>query len=344
MKYVKIPKDRIKNKTINGNQYLYYRFMVKGKDKTIYAKSIKELEAKYNDYLNTDEEISSKTLGTLFELYLAYKKKSWKVQTYNSRLNFYEKHIKASNLNKMKISKINKDTIILFIEKLNLSNSTKREKLNVLTQFFNWCISKDYTSTNPCKGVTVKMQTFDTDDLNVDADIIEKILTASKDTEIEAPILLLCYGCRLGEAMASNVKNLGDNYIFIKESLTKTTIDGKTKTFLETPKTKDSIRKVYLAPDDIRRLKHISHSSDGYYCKNINGWYSRNRIYNFLKKYNVKPHQLRKYYTTYLLMNGINIYTVKSQIGHSKSSPYTERTYLKNSNFIEKEMLNFLNK
>lgn len=342
MKYVKIPKSRVKTKVVKGNEYLYYRWMVNGKDKTIYGKTFKELEQKYNDYLNTTG--GTKTLDYYFQKYLKEKQNTWKVQTYNSRYNFYKNHINNSILSNKKISSLSKTDISSFIEKLNLSNSTKKEKLNVLTQFFNWCISKDYVAVNPCKGVTVKMQTFDTDDLNVDTDIIEKILIASKDTEIEAPILLLCYGCRLGEAMASNVKNLGDNYIFIKESLTKTTIDGKTKTFLEPPKTKDSIRKVYLALDDIRRLKHISHSSDGYYCKNINGWYSRNRIYNFLKKYNVKPHQLRKYYTTYLLMNNVNIYTVKSQIGHSKSSPYTERTYLKNSNFIEKEMLNFLNK
>lgn len=342
MKYVKIPKSRVKTKVVKGNEYLYYRWMVNGKDKTIYGKTFKELEQKYNDYLNTTG--GTKTLDYYFQKYLKEKQSTWKVQTYNSRYNFYKNHVNNSILSNKKISSISKTDVSSFIEKLNLSNSTKKEKLNVLTQFFNWCISKDYTSTNPCKGVTVKMTTFDTDDLNVDTDIIEKILTASKDTEIEAPILLLCYGCRLGEAMASNVKNLGENYIFIKESLTKTTIDGKTKTFLEPPKTKDSIRKVYLAPDDIRRLKHITHSSDGYYCKNINGWYSRNRIYNFLRKYNVKPHQLRKYYTTYLLMNNVNIYTVKRQIGHSKSSPYTERTYLKNSNFIEKEMLNFLNK
>lgn len=343
MKYVKIPKDRIKHKTINSNQYLYYRFMIDGKDKTIYGKSIKELEQKYNSYLNADEEISSKTLGTLFELYLSQKQKSWKVQTYNSRLNFYKKHIKTSSLSKMKISKINKPTICTFIEKLNLSNSTKKEKLNVLSQFFNWCIDKSYIKDNPTKSIKIDIVSEEVE--LIDSIIIERILADCKGLNIEAPILLLLNGCRLGESLGANINNLGDDYIYIKESLTKCTINNKTVTFLEPPKTNQSIRKVYLSKDIVNRLKHCNHSEDGYYCKGLNGWYSRNRIYGFLKKYGVVPHELRKYYTTYLLMNNVNIYTVKRQIGHSKSSPYTENTYLKNvDRWNREEMNNFFNR
>lgn len=342
LKYVKINKSRVKTKIINGHEYLYYRWMVNGRDKTIYAKTLRDLEKKYNAYLNsTDDTTGNKSFNNYFDLYLKSKKKSWKVQTYNSRLNFYENHVKTSFLAKKKFSKITTTDINKFIEKLNLSNSTKREKLQVIKQFFNWCIENNYCINNPCNGIEVKIKNNEYPEV-ISASLVNKILNDIHGEEIEPVIILLSFGCRLGEAMASNINNLDDSGIIIDKSLTKTTVNGKTRTFLEPPKTKDSIRKIYLPKEVIDILRNCTTSIDGYYCKTRRGWMSRNRIYRFLNKYNVSPHQLRKFYATTLLRGGVNVYTVKEVLGHSKSSLYTEKYYLlKDSNRTKQELQNF---
>lgn len=155
-----IPKDRIKQRTIKGNKYYVYRFKKNGISKTIYAKTIKELNTKYNDYLSTKEVKSTyrkqSNFNTLFESYLEERKGDWKIQTYVSKCNFYEKHLKKSILSKMKIEEISKQSILSFINKLDLSFSTKREKLNQLKQFFNYCIEEDYITKNVVKAIRLK--------------------------------------------------------------------------------------------------------------------------------------------------------------------------------------------
>lgn len=341
MKYIRVDKRKVKTKVIKGHEYLYYRWMINGKDKTIYAKDFRTLEKKYNDYLNSDDiNINSRTFNYYFENYLKAKKKVWKVQTYNSRLNFYENHIKTSILAKKKFSKVSTSDINKFIQKLKLSNSTKREKLQVIKQFYNWCIENNYCNTNICSSISVNVSNELTE--VVPASLVNKILNDVHSEDIEPVIILLTFGCRLGEAMASNINNLDDEGIIIDKSLTKCTVNNKTKTFLEPPKTKDSIRKIYLPKEVIEILKKCETSIDGYYCKTRRGWMSRNRIYRFLNKYNVTPHQLRKFYATTLLRGGINIYTVKEVLGHSKSSQYTERYYLlKDSNRTKEELNRF---
>lgn len=340
---MKISKSKLKSRIINGNKYLVYRFMRDGKSKSIYGKSYTEIQKKYDKYLKENDinNSSTKTFDYYFNKYLHEKRCCWKIQTYKSRLNFYEKHIKTSILAKKKFSKVNKSDISTFIEKLELSNSTKREKLQVLKQFYNWCIENDCCNNNPCTNITVKVRDYDDKEV-ISANTVNQILNDVHGKDIEPVIILLCFGCRLGEAMAANKEQLDVEGILITESLTKVSVGGYTKTFLEAPKTRESVRKVILPSEVIETLKRCSSAIDGYYCKTIHGWMSRNRIYHFLSKYNVTPHDLRKFYCTNLLMNNVNIYTVKNQLGHSKSSTYTEKYYLlKDSDKIKNDMNNY---
>ena len=325
---MKINKSKLKTRVINGNEYLVYRFMREGKSKSIYGKSYTEIQKKYDKYLkeNNINNTSNKIFDYYFNKYLHEKKESWKIQTYNSRLEFYKNHIKNSSLSKKKLSKITKTDIINFINKLELSNSTKKQRLQILNQFYNWCIENEYIDTNVCKGITIKVRECNLEVISTD--LVNRILNDVHGTDIEAAIILLCFGARIGEAMAANINNLDDEGILITHSLTKCTINGHTKTFLESPKNASSIRKIYLPSEVINTLRHCPTAIDGHYCKGVRNWYSRNRLYHFLSRYDVTPHQLRKFYATTLLRSNINIYTVKDQLGHSKDSNNTLRYYL----------------
>ena len=338
-----IPKDKIKQREINGIPYYVYRWKKNNVSKTIYGKTIKELNEKYQKYIKEDRGVTphkkQPNFNTLFESYLEEKKGEWKIQTYVSRLNFYEKHLNKSKLSKMQITDIKKGDIVNFINGLNLSHSTKKEKLNQLKQFFNWCLQEDYITKNVCKGIKLKSIAFKEEEALVNESIVKAILDDCRGLEIESVIILLCNGCRLGESLGANKSNIKGNYILINESLTKVSINSKTTYILETPKNNHSIRKLYLSEDHIKRLLNCSTNNKGYFS-NIKGnkWISRKRIYSFLSKYNCKPHQLRKFYCSFLLMNGTNVYAVKAQLGHSKASQLTESVYLQTGNYIEREM------
>lgn len=341
-----IERKRIKQRTINNIDYYVYRFKKNGNSKTIYAKTIKQLNEKYNEYLST---IGDKTphkkqpnFNTLFEDYLRSKKIDWKIQTYVSRLNFYEKHLKKSILSKMKIEEISKQSILSFIQKLDLSFSTKKEKLNQLKQFFNYCIEEDYISKNVCRNIKIKSIALEEEECSLSPQTVKAILDDCRGLEIESAIILLCNGCRLGESLGANINNIKGNYILINESLTKVSLEGKTTHILENPKNAHSIRKLYLSEEHISILLNCKTDSRGYFS-NIEGnkWVSRKRIYDYLSKYNCKPHMLRKFYCSFLLMNGANIYIVKSQLGHSKSSTLTESVYLQTTSYVEREMRQF---
>lgn len=336
-----IEKKRIKQREINGINYYYYRFSKNGKSKTIYAKTIKELNAKYNEYLNEEEVVvthkKSPRFNTLFEDWLNEMKNIWKIATYVSKYNFYTTHLIKSKLSKMQIESIRKTDILNFINDLNLTYSTKKEKLNQLGQFFNWCIENEYINKNICKSIKIK-QPFKEEEALVNESIVKAILDDCRGLEIESVIILLCNGCRLGESLGANRNAIKGNYILINESLTKVSINGKTTYLLEPPKNNHSIRKLYLSEEHIKRLLNCSTNDKGYFS-NIKGkWISRKRIYSFLNKYGVKPHDLRKFYCSYLLMNGTNVYAVKAQLGHSKASQLTESVYLQTGNYIEKEL------
>lgn len=340
-----IPKQRIKEREINGNRYYVYRFKKNGISKTFYAKSIKELNEKYQKYIKEDRGVTphkkQPNFNTLFERYLEEKKGDWKIQTYISRLNFYENHLRKSKLSKMQIKEISKGDIVGFINKLNLKFSTKKEKLNQLRQFFNYCIGEDYITKNVAKGIKIK-QPFKEEEECLSPQTIKAILDDCKGTEIESAIILLCNGCRLGESLGANINNIKGNYILINESLTKVSLEGKTTHILENPKNAHSIRKLYLSEEHISRLLNCSTNNKGYFS-NVKGnkWVSRKRIYDYLSKYDCKPHQLRKFYCSYLLMHNCNVYAVKQQLGHSKASQLTESVYLQTTSYVEREMRQF---
>ena len=342
---IKIPKERIKQKIINGSKYYMYRVMKNGVSKTFYGKTIKELNEKYNEYLSTKEvktpHKKSNNFGILFERYLQLKKCDWKIQTYISRLGFYEKHLKGSALSKMQIQDVDKQSILDFIDKLKLSFNTKKEKLCVLKQFINYCIDEGLVENNVVKAIRLKNRVVLEEECNLSPSTVKALLEGCRGSEIEPIIIGMCNGMRLGEAMALNKNNIRGNYIYINESLTTCTIEGKVQYLLETPKNDYSFRRVYLSEEHINIFLSCSTDNKGYYAHYRGRWISRSRIYNYLKLYNCKPHDLRKFYTSYLLMNGTNVYAVKAQLGHSKASQLTESVYLQTGNYIEKEMMKY---
>ena len=136
-------------------------------------------------------------------------------------------------------------------------------------------------------------------------------------------------GMREGELLALkwNNVNLKNRYINVKESIKRVAVfeeDGTKhmETLTQTPKTKNSIRTIYIPDILIKRLEKVQRVSDYVFSyegapithKSLYAWWTR-----FLRNNNIphrKFHALRHTYATILLSNGADLKSVQDLMGH----------------------------
>lgn len=140
---------------------------------------------------------------------------------------------------------------------------------------------------------------------------------------------LYTLGMREGELLALKWKNvnLQEKCISVKESVKRVAVfeeDGTKhmEIITQAPKTKNSIRTIYIPNILISKLKEIEHKSEYVFSdtdtpithKSLYGWWSK-----FLKDIHIphrKFHALRHTYATTLLANGADLKSVQDLMGH----------------------------
>lgn len=291
-------------------------------------------------------------------------------QAYNTihkKETIYSGRIK-NELGNKKLSKITKNDIADYIEKLDTTNKYKNKILKTLKAFFNWCVKEEYILFSPTNGIKNKKeeksimkywlpehikQFLDT----LNKDIYELNGLHSFDAYLIKILVLLTFnlGDRIGETRVICYSNISKEYntIEIKHSINYNTKDSNlfsnTKTFSSQRKL-DVSEKLIEEIDNYRMFLEtklgitVNPNLPIIFNYSTNKPYSdvtlRKKFNYYIEKANVpkiRMYDLRHTYVTTMMSEGWELYHISQRLGH-KSYSTTMDKYGHISNNTRKEI------
>lgn len=344
-----------------GNAWYYYFDVgkVNGHRKKIERKggrtkkeALDSLRKALNEYENGFVDNSKFTVEEYISDWLeTYIKENRKINTYNR----YKTIIKNSilpyvgNIKLKDLRPVHLENILITEKKNGLSSTTLQNIYGVFNSALNRAVKLQVLSNNPCKHIDrPKREKFTPNTLTVDE--FNQILSMLNENKYNDYIfklglkIVLELGLRRGELAGLEWKNINfnDNVISIKNNL----IYSNGKVFLETPKTEESERNLYIS-DELKtifklhrklqgenRLKYGPHYKKNIFnekeCNFVMTWengenlhpnYYTSRFSKILKKLsfnkNIRFHDLRHTNATLLLEQGVNFKVIQARLGHS---------------------------
>ncbi|NFO15476.1 site-specific integrase [Clostridium botulinum] len=360
-------------RTINGKEYYYFRLRHKNlpKPKDVYAPTVKKLDEKLrairneleNNIINNKELFETFFTNWLFDVKFITLKPSTK-ERYEG---IYRNYIKNSYLSKIKIKDITLTDIQNYYNKL-IKDGSSVNSIVQLNKLIAPCIRYAYDNNILIKDFTraiILPQEDEQTKLNKSSKVHpftlqeqQKFVSAIKGHELEMLfITALNTGMRQGElfALTWNDINFSNNYISINKTY-KYTADvsrrgrERTKGIIQTPKTKNSIRRVSIPSGLSEQLRQYKLKQSELKLKLANQYHDNNLVFctplgkyldgsNVRKRFNkiisainsnekdkskiIQPrkfHDLRHTYATRLFELGEAAKTVQELLGHSNTS------------------------
>lgn len=292
----------------------------------------REAESAYQDYMSTFKATAEPAKTTFDVLFSAYKKTlvgSVKDSTYISNESIIRCQI-IPYFGKMIVEKVSVSDIQIWKKKIeHLSYNYKSKLFVMLGTLFSFA-NKYFDIVNKAY---IKVPNFkDTKVHNFDywtKDEFNQFISVVDDNLLKTLYSFLYYtGCRKGEAIGLHWKNVNfkSNTIKIENAVTYKTLTG---VFAETlPKTKNSIRTIYINTKLMEMLKniHVNTNPNDFV---FGGQYPiapetlRRNFFEYTEKAKVKRikiHDLRHSHASLLISNGdgelATAYTIASRLGH----------------------------
>lgn len=290
-----------------------------------------------------------------------YVKHTVKIRTYNTYLQFIEKHInpKLGDYELEQLSpKILQEFVLNKLEKGNLktgkslANNTVIGMINILKQAIEQANSLEITNVNFTQKIKMPLQ----EETKVCAfekqeqDKLVKFCLNSKKTNYIGIVICLYTGLRIGELLALTWNDIDfvKNYMTISKSAFQCKKDNKISIIVDTPKTKNSNRIIPLPKQLVSILKAMKKNSKSQYVittKNngMVGTRSYQRTFEtILHKLNIPYknfHSLRHTFATRALEFGMDVKTVSEILGH-KNPMITLQRYTHSLMSYKTEMMN----
>lgn len=234
----------------------------------------------------------------------------------------------------MEIAKINTRVLSnYFCNNLQMKAQSIKQCFTVMESIMKFAKSQNYIKSNPCRDVILPRIDYISKD-TPEIDLLKYFVGYSQLNVIVKTILFT--GIRSGEARALkwNDVNFDTGAINVRNNISH--VHGKY--IITTPKTKNSIRVVYMN-EDLKRilLEHKSKqiksnlnlvftNQEGGFLNSSSLWFSYKERLKDTKYANTTIHTLRHMAATILLNNGADIKLVSDYLGHANITT-TARIY-----------------
>lgn len=378
-KYEKTRYQNIYRNIKNKNYVIMISKPVKTSIASVDGKKIMKLEdaLKIRDnpkikYAKGIETLNKEYFDTLWYKYIDWCKYEAKLaySTLIKKKKQYNKYLK--NKFDKKITKLTKQELIIFIEKLECCTNVKNEIIKTLKAFFNWCIKQEYIYSNPMSKVekykvekpTMKYWTPEELKKFINTLTYDINKNINKEWAYRIKILTLIgfnLGDRFGEtrALTFDCFDKIKHTVKIKHSIN---YDTSSDDFLSFTKNYHSQRVIDVSHkliEEIEKYKYylinecnLSIKDDSIIFLNYstNRPYSdtslRTHFYSYCEEAKVpkiRVYDLRHTYVATMMAEGKELYLISERLGHSNYST-TVNKYGHLSNKIRKEIAEITDK
>lgn len=299
-----------------------------------------DFERKCKGMIDLDENMKFFELTDLyFKNYAPNKLKE--VTAYN-----YERQAKLHilpYLANMKLKAITPNTITEMFLKMEVQPSTCKKIYTILQSIFSFAVDTRLLKESPCcSGVILPKKKYDAEQRKpylseMQAKELMKSLDGAEYSEFTVIIRTLLYtGMRAGECLALQWEDLDfeNNLIHIRHNLA----DVGGKHWLDTPKTKNSIRIIGMSNDlkrlllnhkemQLEKIKNVGKSykyPNMVFTSRTGDYKDRSRLNLQFKRFikdkeysNISLHKLRHANATLLINAGVDLKLVSENLGHS---------------------------
>ncbi len=202
---------------------------------------------------------------------------------------------------------------------------SKNRAIKLFKAFARWAHEMEYTPENLADRLRqVKDDTPEKDpsELYLEPDQLRALLDQLHGMPYYVARFLVLTGCRIGEATALTPEDIGEKYIRIEKAWSKTTRE------ITTPKTKASIRDVYIQPElaeflaEFRKWRALDCMAYGIRPKTLfytrtGGFYTEGDLGFKLRPLGTHPHILRHTHVALLAEQGMSLDAIARRIGHA---------------------------
>lgn len=372
-KYEKTRYQNIYRNIKNKNYIIMLSKPVKTSIATVEGKKIMKLEEalKIRDnpkikHAKATETLNKEDFDSLWCKYINWCKYDAKLE-YNTIVEKNKIYIKYLE-NKIvgKLTKLNKQYFIDFIERQNCSLKQKNHILKELKAFFNWCIKEEYMYYSPVSNISkykvekTKMKFWTPNELKTFLDEINNCIKNNiyKETAYRTKILTLIgftLGDRIGEtrALTFDMFNKETKSVSIMHSIN---YNKSSQDFVSHTKTYQSQRVLDISDkliEEINNYKNFLVHELGYEVKDneliflnrkinkpVSDTSLRKSFYYFCDRANVeriRMYDLRHTYVAIMMEEGKELYHISERLGHSNYQT-TVNHYGHLSNKIRKEI------